>query len=205
MTLPDAETALKTLWGDGYVAKKWWPALKAVMDAENDITAALSTIENIQQATCTEDMSCVDTQTPQAKQTEQELMVSVEELKRRGHIHGDLFMLEELVDPLDEKEIGKDLLICTDEEIVEQINNKKEGLCGAALENESDSDVEAKRTHLECQAAIRMCQELEDHCLDVGGEHTLELSHNLRRFRAQLRREEMQSTNQKTLEDVWGK
>ena len=51
MTLPNAETALKTLWGDGYVEEKWWPALKAVMDAKNDILAALSAIKKIQLTT----------------------------------------------------------------------------------------------------------------------------------------------------------
>jgi hypothetical protein len=47
MTLPNAETALKNLWGDEHSEAQWWPALKAVMDAENDVLAALSAIENL--------------------------------------------------------------------------------------------------------------------------------------------------------------
>jgi hypothetical protein len=104
------------------VAEQWWPALKAVMDAENNVPAALSAIEKIQQATCTLHTSAVNTQAPQVEQTEQELMESVEELKRQNCIHGDLFTLEELVDPSDEKEIGKDLLVCNNEEIVKVLN-----------------------------------------------------------------------------------
>jgi hypothetical protein len=58
---------------------------------------------------------------------------------------------------------------------------------------------------LERQEAVHICQQLEEYCLEEGGEHILELLHNLRRFQAQLRREEIQNAKQITLEDMWGK
>src|SRR4051812_16732589 len=47
MTLPQAEEALKNLFGTGYVDEKWRPALTAVMNAENDVNIALKAIEMI--------------------------------------------------------------------------------------------------------------------------------------------------------------
>ena len=47
-----------------------------------------------------------------------------------------------------------------------------------------------------------MCQQLKDYGLEEGGEHVLELLHNLCHFRAQLRREDMQNAEQRTLEDT---
>lgn len=203
MTLPDAETALKNMWGDDYAENRWQPALKAVMDAENDVSAALSTIKKIQ-LTFASDLSPVATKTPQAQQIEQDLMQSVMELKKRNRVHGTLLTLEELVNPLDEKEIGEDSLGHNDDEIVDQINREKEG--GTASDNESDSDADKeKEPPLGRQAAIHLCQQLESYCLEEGGEHVLELLYNLRRFRAQLRREDMQSAKQMTLEDLWSK
>ena len=73
MTLPNAETALKMLWRDDYVEKQWWPALKAVMDAENNILAALSAIKKLQ-PTMPSDMLLVTAEVPQSQQTEQDLM-----------------------------------------------------------------------------------------------------------------------------------
>lgn len=203
MTLPNAETALKTLWGDGYVEEKWWPALKAVMDAKNDVLAALSTIKKIQ-LTTSSDTSLVTAKVPQSQQAEQDLMESVAELKKRNRVHGNLLTLKELVDPLEEREIGEESLSCDDEEIVDQVNKEAEG--GAVSDNESELSVEeTEGSLLGHQEAIHICQQLEDYCLEEGGVNILELLHNLRCFRAQLRREDMRNAKQTTLEDVWGK
>jgi DDE superfamily endonuclease len=85
MTLPDTEMALKSLWGEDYIEDQWWPTLKAVIDAENDISVALSTVNKIQLTAGTildPPLAPIATQTPQAYQTEQELMESVTELKK---------------------------------------------------------------------------------------------------------------------------
>jgi hypothetical protein len=87
MTLPDTEVALKNLWGEDYVEDQWWLALKAVMDAKNDVSAALNAIKKIQLTAGTisdPSQAPIPTQTPQAHQTEQELMESVAELKKRN-------------------------------------------------------------------------------------------------------------------------
>ncbi|TFK62295.1 hypothetical protein BDN72DRAFT_750179, partial [Pluteus cervinus] len=47
MTLPQAEEKLHKHLGDGYKDKDWQPALKAVMDAEGDISAALQAIQKL--------------------------------------------------------------------------------------------------------------------------------------------------------------
>jgi hypothetical protein len=117
-----------------------------------------------------------------------------------------LFTLKELVDPLEEKEIGEESLDCDDDEIVYQIHWEAEG--GAASDNESElsvEELEGQRTLLGHQEAIHACQQLEDYCLEEGGEHVLELLHNLCCFRAQLRREDLENAKQTTLEDVWGR
>ena len=131
-------------------------------------------------------------------------MESVAELKKRNRVHGNLLTLKELVDPLEEREIGEESLSCDDEEIVDQVNKEAEG--GAVSDNESELSVEeTEGSLLGHQEAIHICQQLEDYCLEEGGVNILELLHNLRCFRAQLRREDMQNAKQTTLEDVWGK
>ncbi|KAH9978262.1 hypothetical protein BGW80DRAFT_1286619 [Lactifluus volemus] len=74
-----------------------------------------------------------------------------------------------------------------------------------SLQNDLSSGESPTRSlvHYGRQGAIHICQQLED-CLEAGGEHILELLHNLRRFQAQLRREELQNVKQTTLEDLWG-
>jgi hypothetical protein len=90
--------------------------------------------------------------------------------------------LEELVDPLDEKDIGEEL-VWNEEEIVNQVNRKKDGL--VSDNEESDSNGEEKgmlETHLGHGVAIQICQQFEGYCLDMGGGHSLGLSQHLHRF-----------------------
>jgi hypothetical protein len=103
-------------------------------------------------------------QTPQAQQTEQDLMESITELQNRNRIHGELLTLDELVDPLDEKEIGEELA-WNKMEIVDQVNRKEDGL--VSDDEESDSNGEEK--HMGYSTAIQICHQLEGYCLDVGG------------------------------------
>ena len=77
---------------------------------------------------------------------------------------------------------------------------------GVASDNEPELSAGGPEgSLLRHQEAICDYQKLEDHCLGKGGEHVLEMLHNLRHFQAQLRREDMQNAQQITLKDVWGR
>ena len=81
---------------------------------------------------------------------------------------------------------------------------------GVASDNESELSAgelegQVEGSFLGRQEAICAFQQLKDYCLGGGGEYVLELLHNLRRFRAQLRREDMQNANLLTLENVRGR
>ena len=54
-------------------------------------------------------------------------MISITELQKQNCVHRELLTLEELVDPLDEKNIGKELA-WNDENIVNQVDRRKDGL-----------------------------------------------------------------------------
>ncbi|KAG1767808.1 hypothetical protein EDD22DRAFT_741963, partial [Suillus occidentalis] len=96
MSLPEAETRLEHHLTDRYADTDWRPALKAIMDAEGDIDAALNAIR----------IPARPKTLTQVTSLETELMDSIDELKSRNRIFGKPPTVEELLDPVEEREVG---------------------------------------------------------------------------------------------------
>jgi hypothetical protein len=73
------------------------------------------------------------------------------------------------------------------------------------VEIDSDSeDEKEKGPVLSNSAIIGLCQQLETCCLDIEGDCSLELSHNLHHLWALLQHVEMKNLKQGMLEKWWG-
>ena len=102
---------------------------------DHDVSVALSAIEKIR-LTATPNTSPVTAKVSQSQQTEQDLMESVVELKKRNRVRGDLLTLEEIVDRSEERQISEELLDRDDNGIVDQVHREVED--GVASDNESE-------------------------------------------------------------------
>ncbi|KAH9008771.1 hypothetical protein EDB85DRAFT_1818665, partial [Lactarius pseudohatsudake] len=107
MTLPQAEAELSSHLGNRYKYEDWSSAFDVVMKAEGDTVEAQKVVQQ---------MSVVS--------TEKELMASVEELRKRNWAFGELPTVEELTDPVQEREVSEDSPYAFpggDKDIVEQV------------------------------------------------------------------------------------
>ncbi|KAF9226842.1 hypothetical protein BS17DRAFT_794273 [Gyrodon lividus] len=89
MNLPNAEACLVAHLGHRYVNTDWWPAPRAVMDAERDVSIAMKAIPAANLP-------------PQLSNAEKMLMTSVSALHEHNHIFGKLLPLEKILDPAEE-------------------------------------------------------------------------------------------------------
>ncbi|KAF8228279.1 hypothetical protein L208DRAFT_1404091, partial [Tricholoma matsutake] len=121
---------------------------------------------------------------PQIIETEQELMESVKELVKHRQIIGSPPTLEDLVDPVEECEIGDSLYRFEggDAEIVAVVQHEMAVARGDVIELE-DSDDDAE----DDVEVIKLCEVLEKACLSYGdADFSLELPHQLCKYRAKL-------------------
>ncbi|KAF8227377.1 hypothetical protein L208DRAFT_1297022 [Tricholoma matsutake] len=120
MTLPAAEEQLKTHLGNRYNARDWQPALDAVMNAEGDIIQAQEALAWLSSTTQLPRLTIRLPPVGQARsdptslssgigEAEKDLMDSVEELVKRKQIIGPPPTLEDLVNPIEEREVGDSL------------------------------------------------------------------------------------------------
>ena len=99
MTLPQAEEKLLVHLGDRYKDADWHPVLKAIMDAEGDITKSQEAVQAFA-VTCERQKLVIKLPARQPRQVvalEKDLMKSVEELKTRKRVFGSLPSLDALI------------------------------------------------------------------------------------------------------------
>ena len=114
MTLPAAEEQLKTHLGSQYNAQDWQPTLDVVMNAEGNVIQAQEALAQLSSTTQLPQLTIrlpplVQVQSfsdSQIIEVEKDLMNSVKELVKRKRIIGPPPTLEDLVDPIEECEIG---------------------------------------------------------------------------------------------------
>lgn len=114
MSLPEAEEHLKTQLGDWYNDCDWRPALDAVMKAEGDTIQAQAAIQLLASKSQLPRLAIRipprnQTQSniaPQLADAEQHLINSVQELVKRKRIIGPPPTIEDLVNPVEEHNIG---------------------------------------------------------------------------------------------------
>jgi hypothetical protein len=210
ITLPEAENRLKEALGVGYVDLDWQPALKAVMDAEDDSVAAL---EAIRQLTCTQfdpiptSASWTTQLRPpqQLVEVEDALLDAVEELKTRRRIIGTPPTLEEMLNPVEERETGGSQYRFEggDEEIARTVKDQMavEDGCGMVVDSDSDED-EDKAPELSNGAVIDLCRQMESLCINHGSfDGALCLSRSLQQYRVHLVREQGANMKQTTMKE----
>jgi hypothetical protein len=217
MSLPIAETRLQMHLGQDYVDDDWRPALKAVMDAEGDVTAALEAVEKVHGRAILPRLTIKlpgrskPAAAPQLKNLESEVAESIGELKRRKAIKGTPPTMEEFLEPMEERISESDLMFELeggDEEIVKRVQHQIAVDNGEVMEvdSESDSDNEVdSEPKISTAEIMTMCQRLEGVCSEKmgGSDCVYHLSQNLRRFRGYLRREELKNAKQMTLDQFF--
>jgi hypothetical protein len=184
------------------------------MDAEGDEAVAFAAIEKVGLTSVAISPVCPHPDpspdplagTPQCKMLESQLLQSVAELKKRNRIFGKEPSIEDLVNPIEEKEIGQSEFIFEggDVEICSQVRREAAIARGEIIEIDSDDeDDEPQRPEMQISDMIRICHELEGVVLDSSAGCSLELSRNLRRFRAEMTRKEFRNMKQAGLQDFW--
>jgi hypothetical protein len=195
MTLPGAEDILKSQLGSQYSAKQWEGPLKAVMDAEGDLTKALTSITQLRASSTislhestSPPLSALPLVPPtkQIQEAEQVLMLRVQKLKDRNRLWGDLPSLDDILVPNGENEAGEDdepVELLSDEQIIERVRKDLAG--NKEEEDEEDEEVEekaGKEAGLSITEMLTMACQLERGCIGMECESALTLAQTLRRF-----------------------
>ncbi|KAK7437721.1 hypothetical protein VKT23_018437 [Stygiomarasmius scandens] len=170
MTLPDAEKALKEIFGNAYDDSKWRPTLTEINDLEPD-----SEMEPILEKIDTHLKKIPLAPVPQINQTvstdltevETDLMKQVQLLKHRNRIHGRLPTLEELINPIEENDIGegefrfgKD----ADKKIVERVQYEERVKKGEIIEVDDGDDDDEPAPDVSLKVLIETVKALEFQC-----------------------------------------
>ncbi|KAJ8591213.1 hypothetical protein M405DRAFT_814739 [Rhizopogon salebrosus TDB-379] len=212
MSLPDAERDLQAHLGERYIDLDWRPALKAVMDAEGDTEAASNAINTLKQAASRRTglkIRIPTTCRPRPDQllsAEAELMQSVNDLKARNRIFGELQTVDEILDPAEERDMGEfSMFEGGDKAIADEVRHEIAIANGKVIDIDSDSDDDEDNTpSISRTDILDMCQRLEVGCMQYGDPQiSLNLSSQLRIFRAKLRREELMTTRQASLDQFF--
>jgi len=216
MTLPQAEAALIQHLGTRFKDADWRPALKAVMDAEGDVQKAQKAIETMSTA-CGRPKITIKlpatarlARPSQLIAAEESLVSSVKVLQGRNRVFGQLLTVDELIEPVQEKEILEDSPYAFpegDKEIVKQVVHEQQVERGETIAVDDESDGEdgdpGPAGNLTRREAIELASKLEPLIIKYGStisDSTLELSHLLRKFRGDLRREDSINSKQVTLD-----
>lgn len=102
-------------------------------------------------------------------------MSAVEDLKRRKCIVGTPLTLEEILNPVEEKEIGDSTYRFEggDDEIVTQVNHKMAIKQGDIVEVKSDEEEGPdSRIDMGLGEIIQLCSQMEQVCISYGSEET---------------------------------
>ncbi|KAG2366196.1 hypothetical protein BDR07DRAFT_1458750 [Suillus spraguei] len=186
------------------------------MDAEGDIATAHEAVGTL--ATTASQRTGLKIRIPacpkiptQVTTLEIELMDSVGGLKSRDRIFGEPPTIEELLDPVEEREVGDHDYEFPggDNKIVEEVRRQMAIEKGDIMEVDSDSedgDEDGNATlEYTFTQVFTLCQQLEDACLQFGElKLSFDLSKRLRAFRACVRREEIRGAKQITIDSYFG-
>ncbi|KIK90743.1 hypothetical protein PAXRUDRAFT_151256, partial [Paxillus rubicundulus Ve08.2h10] len=116
---------------------------------------------------------------------------SIHQLKSWNHIFGEKMMLDAILDPSEEWEVGQTgglLNADNDEAIVVEVRRQMAVESGEIIEVESDNDDNVDYGSLmSCADVIAMCQQLEDGCMQFGdAELSFDLASHLWTFHIHL-------------------
>jgi len=207
MSLPNAESDLQAHLGDRYTDSDWRPALKAVMDTEGDTDLALRAVNTLEKAAFGRTglklrIPAHQQKLAQLSAAEQELMGSINGLKERKRIFGTLLTIDEILDPAEERDNG-DLLNFEggDKAIADEVRCEIAVVNGEVVEIDSDDESEEDGPSFTRAELLKLRQQLETGCMQHGDpQFSLNLTSQLRLFRAKLRREELLNAKQTSID-----
>ena len=221
-SLPEVEEKLRNYLGDRYSFADWKPFFDGIFNAEKDAEAALAIIDKLRNAGSTSPPSCTPASTPtsnpiptdsrpnltQLSTLETGLIKSVAELQARKRINGTAPTLEELVNPIEENEIGDSPYRFPggDDEILDQVLIGESGNGHAVDAGDSEDEDDLEDDLVSCREAIQLCERLEKVCVthsDAEGVAILELQRQLRKLRGHFRRVEAATQKQSTLDSFF--
>jgi hypothetical protein len=190
MTLPQAEDNLKKRLGSQYVAEQWEVPLKAVMDAEGNVTKALTSVTQLRAAgtinlpiSTNPDPASSISILSELQEAEEVLLSRVCTLKERNRLWGDLPTIKDLLEPNGENEVGEDdepVEVLSDEQIVKHVQQDVAG----NDENEDEEDEEGpggevQEDNLSIVGMLAMARQLEKGCIGMECELALLLAQTL--------------------------
>jgi hypothetical protein len=136
---------------------------------------------------------------------ETELLDNIFTLKAQNCIFGPVPSIEEILDPIEERQQEETRTDGSVKAIAEIV--KKEAIeADRAVEkvNDSDDDDDKGPPVPPCAKLVTLCQQLELGCMHYGDpQFSLELSHQLFKFRGILWREELKYATQTTLDNFF--
>lgn len=222
MTLPDVIEHMRKHLKEDYNEDEWRPAFDAVLSAENDPVSAVEAVTELMNSHM--NTNPIHTAPPsqndpkrleELDETEKRLMEAVENLQGRRRIWGTALSLEELLNPIEEKEIGETAYNYPNgiDDIIKQVQEEQEGKRRqeesdtSSEEDEEEEDASADKgiSPAEC---INLCQKMEKLVLthsDVEGLHVLQMQRQMRLLCRHLRLKEQSSKQQTTLESFFGR
>lgn len=214
-TFPEVIEQLTAHLADRYIYEEWKPAFDAVFAADGDPVVAVMAVTNLMDT----HTRGVDSQSTSSRanvvlssgpnEEETKLLKAISELQARNRIRTPL-TLEELLNPVEEREIGEPTYGFSDNEdnVInyyreEQLRmNQKEECDETSDEEESDDD------KISAAEGISLCQKLEKLALthsDAEGVSAVELQRQLRRLCGHLRRVDADAKQQSTLDGYLGR
>ncbi|KAF9074711.1 hypothetical protein BDP27DRAFT_1416113 [Rhodocollybia butyracea] len=216
MTQPEADEALEKVYGVASVDKKWDLLLKTITELEpdSDITSILIEIDSnlIQETPQSTATSMAAPKDPRLQIVENELMDHVEELRRRNRIHGDPLTLDEIIDPIEESEVGEEegrYGENAEEKIVQQVQYECAVRNGEIIEVDDEEEELDAPPDISLQDLLQTCQTLQEQCLTRNlddprlAEQGLELMEQIRRFRGAVQKFSMKSVQQTQLDSFF--
>lgn len=136
-------------------------------------------------------------------------MDAVDHLVKRNRIRGEnRLTLEDLLNPIEEREIGESQYEFRggNGDIVQAVLKEEEGDNDDNDDDAVDDEEEETEGKMSVHEMMRICEMMEQVCLlnaEAEGVSAVDLSTQLRRLRGHLRRQEMAAMKQPTLLELW--
>jgi uncharacterized protein (DUF2249 family) len=183
------------------MASEWDESLDSVLTVEDDIGAALAALDALRNKWAPNGPSelCKMT-TNEHQKVEEELLYLVAQLKQRRRIIGEPLALDDLLDPVEEREIGGIPYGFGggDAEIVRVVQLEMGLARGDIMEIDSDHDPEVVPPSL--KEMIDMCRNMEEYSMVVYEKGALDFVMAARRYRSHLQRMNNKGAKQTTLD-----
>ena len=213
-SIPEAHSALQEHLGDQYNASDWNEPLDSALGAEGDVSAALAAVNAWHNKWVPDSPSDAPDSPSEAPDSpmatildehdnvEEELMELVAQLKAQRCIIGEPLTLDEMLDPIEEREIreclgsfeGWDL----DLEIIGMVQAKARG--DVIEDISSDSDEDTPEVIPPLKEMGEACRKLEEGCLLVGTEDALDFIEAAHQLQGHLQKLSQDSAKQTTID-----